>query len=155
MQAVTDILVADDSDRDARLTLYALRRSAPEMSALRVRDGDQALQFIFSEGGYAGRPAGLPRLILLDHYMPVVQGLSVLRSLRAQPSTESLPVVLWTASSNPLLISEAFELGASDYRIKPATVENYCAEIDRLVQTWLRVPAEDSIRSGSFVPSRV
>ena len=65
MRTAVDILLAEDSDEDAELALRALRRAAPQLRVLRVKDGDQALQFLFETGGYLGRAGGMPRLVLL------------------------------------------------------------------------------------------
>ena len=140
MRAKTDILVADDSDEDAAVTLYALRRSAPDAGVFRVTDGEQALQFLFATGGYAARPAGLPRLVLLDLWMPRVDGLRVLQALRENPVTQSIPVVLFSSCSNPVLIERALELGANDYKVKPVSYDSYCAEVDSIIAKWLATP---------------
>lgn len=132
-----DILVADDSDQDVEITLYALRRVVAEARILRVKDGEQALQFLFAAGGYAGREAGMPQLLLLDMQMPALDGLEVLEVLRSRPTTRDLPIVLFTSSGNPALVERAKALGASDYRVKPADLQQYCAEVEDIVRTWL------------------
>jgi two-component system response regulator len=132
-----DILVADDSDHDVEITLYALRRVVAEAAIMRVKDGEQTLQFLFGAGGYAGRAAGMPQLLLLDMQMPALDGLEVLEILRSRPTTRELPIVLFTSSSNPALIERATALGASDYRIKPDDFQQYCAEVEDIARTWL------------------
>ena len=137
MRQAIDILVADDSDQDVEITLYALRRVVAEAAIMRVKDGEQALQFLFAAGGYAGRQAGMPRLLLLDMQMPVLDGLEVLQVLRGRPATQDLPIVLFTSSRNPVLIERAKALGASDYHVKPDDFQQYCAVVEDIVTTWL------------------
>lgn len=137
MRRIVEILVVDDSEEDALLTLDALRNAVPEVAALRLIDGEQALHFICATDGYAGRPAGLPKLVLLDMHMPGMDGIAVLQALRAQPETRDLPVILWSSSSNQLLIEQGLEAGASAYHVKPTALDVYRAEIDTIVQRWL------------------
>ena len=140
MRTAIDILLAEDSDADARLSLDALRRSAPQLRVLRVKDGEQALQFLFGIGGFAGRAAGMPRLILLDLQMPQSGGLQTLRAIRQQPVTRELPVVVLSSTSNPLVVERAHQFGASDYCIKPLDADTYIGEIARVLGRWLPVP---------------
>jgi CheY-like chemotaxis protein len=137
MRTIVEILIVDDSDEDAALTLDCLRRAAPGASALRLTDGEQALHFICGTDGYAGRPAGQPRLVLLDLYMPGMDGIAVLRRLRARPDMQQLPVVLWTSSDNPLFVEQALHAGASAYHVKPSNLDEYRAELAAIAQRWL------------------
>lgn len=138
MRTIVEILVVDDSDEDAALTLDCLRRAAPGMAVLRLTDGEQALHFIRATDGYASRPPGLPKLVMLDLHMPGMGGIAVLESLRASPGMQEMPVVLWTSSSNPAFAEQARQAGAADYRVKPQTLDAYRAEIDSIVQRWLQ-----------------
>lgn len=138
MRTRVEVLVVDDSDEDAALTLDSLRTAAPGLSLLRLTDGRQALHFLCATDGYAGRPDGLPKLVLLDLHMPGMDGIALLQSLRARPEMQELPVVLWTSSGNTLFIDQALTAGASAYRVKPPSLDAYRAEIDMLVQRWLR-----------------
>ena len=137
MRRIVEILVVDDSEEDALLTLGALRNCAPDAAVLRLTDGEQALQFICATHGYAGRPPGLPKLVLLDLHMPGMDGVEVLQALRARPDTRDLPVVLWSSSSNQLLIEQGLEAGASAYHVKPTALDAYRAEIAAIVRRWL------------------
>jgi two-component system response regulator len=136
MRATVDILVADDSDEDALMTLHALRRAAPELSALRVKDGDQALQFLFNTGGFAGRAPGVPRLVLLDVQMPRVDGLQALRAIREHSTTRDVPVVMMSSNTNPLIMEQAHALGANEYCIKPVDLDRYCSEVEAILERW-------------------
>ena len=144
MRKIVEVLVVDDSDEDAALTLEALHGAAPGASVLRLTDGEHALHFICASDGYAGRSPGLPRLVLLDLHMPGMDGIAVLRSLRARPETQEMPVIMWTSSSNPLFIEEALQAGATAYHVKPQSMDNYRAEIDTILQRWLHADASAS-----------
>lgn len=136
MRAMTDILVADDSDHDVGITLRALRKAAPNAAVLRLTDGNQVLQFLFATGSFANRPAGMPRLVLLELWMPGANGMTVLEALRAQPATTDLAVVLLTSCSNPVLIERCLALGANDYKVKPQDTESYGAVVESIVSRW-------------------
>ena len=138
MRKVVEILVVDDSDEDAALTLDSLRSAAAGATVLRLTDGEQALHFLCATDGFAGRPGGLPKLVLLDLHMPGRDGIAVLELLRARPEMQQMPVVLWTSSSNPLSIEQALRAGASAYHMKPTSLDAYRAEIKMIVQRWLQ-----------------
>lgn len=148
MRTVVDILLADDSDDDALLALHALRRTAPELRVLRVKDGDQALQFLFETGGFAGRARGMPRLVLLDLQMPGTDGLQTLRAIREHPVTRELPVVLMSSTNNPLMVERAHQLGANEYCIKPVDADKYCGEIARLLEQRLAAPGTPRLQGS-------
>ena len=137
MRTIADILVVDASDEDAAGTLDSLRTATPGSTLFRLTDGREAFHFIYATAGFAGRPTGLPRLVLLEMYLPSMSGIAVLESLRARPSMRPLPVVMWTSASNPLLIEQALQAGASAYHLKPAALDDYHAAMDMIVQQWL------------------
>lgn len=137
MRTIVEILIVDDSEKDAALTLESLRVAAPGTSVLRLTDGAQALHFICATDGFAGRPAGLPKFVLLDLQMPGMNGIAVLQSLRGRTDMRELPVVLWTSSSNPVFIEQALQAGASAYHVKPTALDAYRAEIEKIVRRWL------------------
>jgi two-component system response regulator len=138
MRANVEVLVVDDSDNEAALTIDSLRNAAPDATVLRLTDGEQALHFLCATDGFAGRPGGLPKLVLLDLHMPGMDGIAVLQALRARPDMQQLSIVLWTSSSNPLSIEQALQSGANAYRIKPSSLDAYRAEINLIVQRWLQ-----------------
>lgn len=142
MRRIVEILVVDDSEEDALLTLDSLRNSAPDAGVLRLTDGEQALQFICATDGYTNRPPGLPKLVLLDLHMPGMDGFAVLQALRARPETQALPVILWSSSSNQLLVEQGMEAGATAFHVKPTALDAYRAEIDGIVQRWLHASAD-------------
>jgi two-component system, response regulator len=137
MRTIAEILVVDDSNDDAALTLDALHSIVPNTPMLRLIDGEQALHYICGTHAYVRRPPGLPRLVLLDLHLPGMDGIAVLQSLRERPQTQELPVVLWTSCSNPLMMEQAVQAGASAYHVKPASLDSYRAEIGTILQRWL------------------
>jgi len=149
MRQGVDILVADDSDEDAALTLSALRRAAPDAIVVRVKDGRDALQFLYSTEGYQGRRPGFPQLILLDVHMPVLDGLAVLKSLRSNPLTSAIPIVLFSSLSNPLTIERGMELGANDYRVKPVDSAHYRTQVEDIVRQWLHADVATPVNPQS------
>lgn len=136
MTANTDILLVDDDDSSTEVTLNAIHRIAPDLRTLRLKDGDQALQFVFCTGGYAGRASGMPRLILLEVGIPFISGLQVLDALRGSSSTSRIPVVMLSSTTNPAVIVKAYDLGAKAYVVKQ--VDKYNADVDRVIQRWRR-----------------
>ena len=138
MRTNVEVLVVDDSDNDAALTLDSLRSAAPDVTVLRLTDGEQALHFLRATDGFGGRSGGLPKLVLVDLHMPGIDGIAVVQALRARPQMQDMSVVLWTSSSNPLSIERALQAGANAYRIKPVSLDAYRAEINLIVQRWLQ-----------------
>jgi two-component system response regulator len=119
---VTHILLVDDSDSDAELTLQILRKSSASCLFTRVHDGVEALEFLFREGAFHNREGGTPSLILLDLKMPRVDGLEVLQTLKSDDLTRAIPVVVLTSSSDPRNVTDTKLLGAAGYLMKPVSV---------------------------------
>ena len=114
------ILLVEDNPDDETLTLRALRKNNIGNKAVVVRDGVEALDFLFCTGAYSDRdPSHMPELILLDLRLPKLGGLEVLRRIRAQERTRLLPVVILTSSDNDQDLVEGFEFGAKAYIHKP------------------------------------
>jgi two-component system response regulator len=132
-----DVLVVDDSDADAELALLALRRVAPQMTTLRLTDGDQAIQYLLRRGLYSQQPFDLPRLLILDFEMPVLSGLQTLAALRANSTTRDLPIVMLSCADHPLAVERSYELGVSRYLLKPRDFTGYCDQMRRLAAAWL------------------
>jgi two-component system response regulator len=118
------ILLVDDNDADAELTLNILRKVDPTAKITRVKDGAQALDFVFREGAYRERTRGLPELILLDLQMPSVGGLDVLQTLRSDELTQGIPVVILTGSGEARDRIDAGQLGAAGYLVKPIRLDD-------------------------------
>src|SRR5208283_3009067 len=112
-----------------------------------VRDGAEALEWIFCTGAYAQRNLENPRVILLDKKLPLVDGMEVLRQIRAHPRTRLIPVVMLTSSAEDRDIIESYELGVNSYIVKPVDFEQFTETARQLGYYWLlinRQPAEVS-----------
>jgi two-component system response regulator len=118
-----DILLAEDHDPEAELTVLALRKLGVVNKLLRVHDGIEALAFIFREGRFSQRDQALPKLILLDLRMPLAGGLAVLRQLRECESTKNIPVGILTASAEHSDFFDSQKMLVWDYLMKPVSPE--------------------------------
>jgi two-component system, response regulator len=144
MQSSIDVLVVDDSDSHASATLMAIGQFAPRAEVTRLKDGEQALQFIFCRDGYSGRRPDMPRLILLELDTPVRSGLQVLDALTTNSRTNEIPVVMLARTSTPLAIEQTYLLGARGYVVKPTDADEYCTAVGGLMQRWLPVSRRHS-----------
>ena len=113
-----EILPVEDSAEDAEMTLRALQKHHLANKVHWVKDGAEALDYLFATGAYAQR-AGLPNLILLDIKMPKVDGIEVLRRLKADPTTRAIPVVVMTSSQEERDVAQSYDLGVNSYVVKP------------------------------------
>ena len=114
-----EILLIEDSDLDAELTIRALKNGALANKLLRVRDGQEALDFIFRQGEFENREDSIPRLVLLDLKMPRVDGMEVLKAIKASERTRRIPVVVMTSSQEEKDIAQTYDLGVNSYVVKP------------------------------------
>jgi two-component system response regulator len=142
-----DILLVEDSQNDIDLALYALREDNLANSIFVVRDGKEALDFLFCRGAFAERsPDHPPKLVLLDLKLPKVDGLQVLRQLKNDPRTKTIPVVIMTSSGEERDLVESYNLGVNSYIQKPVDFDQFRATVKSLGLYWLvvnRSPATD------------
>jgi len=132
------ILLVEDNPDDEELTLRALKRNLIANEIIVAHDGQEALEFIFGRAGWEGRdPADLPALILLDLNLPKVDGLSVLRQIRADVRTRRAPVVILTSSSEQQDLIRGYDLGANSYVRKPVAFEEFVEAVRQLGVYWL------------------
>jgi two-component system response regulator len=131
-----DILLAEDSDADAELTLRALRKGNLLNKIVRVRDGVEALEYLFHEGDFLKRPGGNPKLVLLDMKMPRLSGLDVLRRLKADERTKLIPVVVLTSSAEDRDIIESYQLGVNSYLVKPVDFAEFTQVVAQVGLYW-------------------
>lgn len=132
-----EVLLVEDNPSDAELVLVTLGTSA-SYRIYHVHDGEEALDFLFCRGDYAERHAGfLPRLLLLDLKLPKVNGLEVLREVRADPRTRSIPVVLLTSSKMERDVAEGYRLGVNSYIQKPVDFEEFRETVKDIGRYWL------------------
>jgi CheY-like chemotaxis protein len=133
-----DVLIVEDNVYDADLTIHALKESILPERIKAVQDGAEALDFIFCRGDYANRdPRQQPKLILLDLQLPKVEGLEVLRRIRADPLTEDIPVVIFTTSKEDRNIIEGYKLGANSFLVKRHDFDEFMKAIQALGIYWL------------------
>lgn len=114
-----ELLLVEDNALDAELTLRALKAGGLANKLLWVKDGQEALDFLFREGQYANRGESVPRLVLLDLKMPRVDGIEVLRAVRSNERTRRVPVVIMTSSQEERDLAQSYELGVNSYVVKP------------------------------------
>ena len=132
------ILLGEDNPDDEALTLRALRKSNVMNEVIVARDGIEALDYLFANGAYAGRDTSvMPQVILLDLKMPKIDGLEVLRRLRADERTKFLPVVVLTTSNEQRDIVDSYRLGANSYIRKPVDFVQFTEAVRQLGLYWL------------------
>ena len=133
-----EILLVEDNPEDLELTLRSLQKSKLSNRIEVARDGAEALDFIFCEGPHAGRSIeDVPKVILLDLKLPKVDGLEVLRRLKADPRTVAIPVVVLTSSREQRDVVESYRLGVNSYIVKPVNFEGFIAAVQELGMYWL------------------
>jgi two-component system, response regulator len=136
-QAVEILLVEDNPD-DVALTLRALHNANLANHIQVVRDGAEALDFIFCEGIHSKRTVdNAPKVILLDLKLPKVDGLDVLRRLKADSRTKFIPVVVLTSSKEQSDVVESYNLGVNSYIVKPVNFETFVTAVQQLGMYWL------------------
>lgn len=146
-----EILLVEDNPDDVELTLHSLKQNRLSNRVQVVRDGQEALDFLFARGMFASRDPDLqPRVILLDLKMPKVNGLEVLRQIRASRRTKDVPVVVLTSSKEEPDIRESYELGVNSYIVKPVDFEKFTEAIRILGLYWLLLNQPPALgQSGS------
>lgn len=135
---VVEVLIVEDNSTDLEITLRALRRHNLANKVLAVRDGEEALAFLFGEGKYAGRKTNThPRVILLDLKLPKVDGIEVLRAIKGNEVTRSIPVVVMTSSAEDRDRIESYRLGVNSYIVKPVEFDAFIKAISEVGFYWL------------------
>lgn len=126
------LILAEDDDGHANLVQRNLRRAGFVNAMVHVRDGQEALDFIRGEGDHLGRTLSDFVLLLLDINMPRVDGVEVLRRIKADPSTARIPVIMLTTTDDPREVERCYELGCSVYLTKPVEYDGFIEAINRL-----------------------
>ena len=137
-ETVVEILLVEDNPHDVELTLRALKKHNLANKVHVVKDGAEALDYIFATGIYAERNIhDHPRVILLDLKLPKVDGMEILRRIRADERTKTIPVVVLTSSQEERDIVESYKLGVNSYIVKPVDFDKFLSTVQELGLYWL------------------
>ena len=140
MNTPLDILLVEDNPQDAELAIHALKTCKLANRIVHVRDGQEALDFLFGTGAHEGRNVERrPKVVMLDLKLPKVDGIEVLRQIRADGRTKLLPVTVFTSSREESDLSETYELGVNSYIVKPVDFESFSEVVGHLGQYWLKL----------------
>ncbi len=137
---IVDILLVEDNPRDAELTIRSLKKRNLANRLFWVEDGVEALDFVFSRGKYVERKnIHLPKIVLLDLKLPKISGLEVLRTIKGDEHTRSIPVVILTSSREDPDIKTAYEYGVNSYVVKPVDFDGFLEAMSHIGFYWLLV----------------
>ena len=133
-----EVLLAEDSKTDKELILRVLKNHDITDKVFAVKNGEEALEYVFAYGQYANRDKNLfPRAILLDLKLPKVNGIDVLKEIKSNEQTKSIPIIIFTSSNNEKDKDESYSLGANSYVIKPINSEAFIQAILEIGHYWL------------------
>jgi CheY-like chemotaxis protein len=130
------ILLADDSPRDTELALDALAQHNLANEVVAVRDGAEALDYLYRRGQFADRASGQPAVVLLDLKMPKVDGLDVLRQIKSDPQLKMIPVVVMTSSREEPDLVNCYQLGVNAYMVKPVQFQEFVEAVKQVGAFW-------------------
>lgn len=135
-----EILLVEDNDYDAELALRALKKNNIVNKVIHVKDGPEALEYIFCKGKYEQRDISqTPKVILLDLKLPKLTGLEVLKAIKQDDRTKMIPIVMLTSSKEEPDIKSAYELGANSYIVKPVEFEQFIEAMKNVGYYWLLI----------------
>lgn len=148
MNSLKRILLVEDSARDAELALDALAANQLANEVVHVRDGADALDYLYRRGQFAGRSDGQPAVVLLDLKMPKVDGMEVLRQIKGDPSLKMIPVVVMTSSREEQDVVNSYQLGVNAYVVKPVKFHDFVDAVKQVGGFWAVVnePPPGSLR---------
>lgn len=150
-----EILLVEDNPSDEELTVHALRKENLANRIHVVRDGEEALDFIFCRGMYEGRTfEAPPRLILLDLKLPKVEGLDVLRQIKKDARTEPIPVVVLTSSREESDLIESYKMGVNSYIQKPVDFDQFRKTVQQVGLYWLVVNQPPPAKAFKFTQEK-
>jgi CheY-like chemotaxis protein len=136
MAQLRPILLAEDNPNDVELVLTAFQASRLANTIVVVSDGEEALDYLHSRGRFAGQGRPDPAVVLLDLKMPRVDGLQVLREIRADAALRSVPVVILTSSKEEMDLVRGYQLGANAYVVKPVGFDDFINAVSKLGVFW-------------------
>ena len=135
---IVEVLLVEDSPQDLELTLRAFKKANLSNRIEVARDGAEAIEFLFCEGAHAGRKIeDGPKVVLLDLKLPKIDGMEVLRRMKSDPRTRSIPVVVLTSSKEQKDVIESYHLGVNSYIVKPVNFERFVTAVQELGYYWL------------------
>jgi two-component system response regulator len=135
-----EILLVEDNPTDAELAIRALKKANLANNLVWVKDGAEALEFLFATGAYSGRSVACPpKVVLLDLRLPKVDGMEVLRQVKADNRTRAIPVVVLTSSKEDRDVAESYKLGVNSYISKPVEFDAFAKTVSELGLYWLLV----------------
>ena len=145
LRGAPTVLLVEDNPTDMELTLLALESGKLANHIDVVRDGAEALEYLFRDGTYADRPVeNEPRVVLLDIKLPLINGIDVLRRLKENEETRHLPVVMLTSSAEDRDLAECYKLGANSYIVKPVDVDKFFEAMRQVGLYWLVLNRSES-----------
>lgn len=137
---IIEIVLIEDNPNDLLLAQRALSKARLSNHIKICRDGEEAMDFLFGEGSCAGRDISIPpKVVLLDLKLPKVDGLEILRRMKSDPRTKSIPVVVLTSSKEQSDVIASYDLGVNSYIVKPVNFERFAAAVENLGMYWLLV----------------
>lgn len=152
-QYVVDILLIEDNHHEAELTIRSLKKHKLANSLLHIDDGEEALDYIFSKGKFSHHSTPVnPKLILLDLKLPKVDGLEILRQIKSNDLTRTIPVVILTSSREEKDIIEGYKLGVNSYIVKPVNFESFMEAVAELGMYWMLLNQNPGDKSQSRNP---
>lgn len=142
---VVDILLVEDNPSDAELALRSLKKHNLANRVFWAKDGEEALDYLFHRGAFSDSANSLPRVVLLDLRLPKVDGIEVLKQIRANPETCEIPVVVLTSSKEERDVMDTYKLGVNSFVAKPVAFDEFAGVVAQLGMYWVlvnRVPPE-------------
>ena len=136
IKEIRTILLVEDSDADAEMTIDALRQAKLANPIVHVEDGVEALDYLFARGDFAGKANGIPAVVLLDIKMPRLDGIEVLREIRTNEVTRTIPVVILSSSREERDLAASWDLGVNAYVVKPVDFAQFVEAIRQLGIFW-------------------
>lgn len=136
MNTLKRILLVDDSPRDTELALDALEGHNLTNEVVAVRDGAEALDYLYRRGPFADRPEGNPAVVLLDLKMPKVDGIEVLRQVKNDPALKTIPIVVMTSSREEQDLLKSYQLGVNAYVVKPVNFHEFIDAVRQVGGFW-------------------
>ncbi len=143
--SVVDILLVEDNPSDAELALRSLKKHNLANRVFWAKDGEEALDYLFHRSAFSDAPNSLPRVVLLDLRLPKVDGIEVLKQIRANPETKEIPVVVLTSSKEERDVMDTYKLGVNSFVAKPVAFDEFAGVVAQLGMYWVlvnRVPPE-------------